>query len=154
MGLGGHGWTGKMNFYDDEAAVPLVVSWKGVTPPGRADKDHLVSALDVLPTICDFAGVKPPAVLRGQSLREVIEKPASPGHDHGPAKGEMFFDMEADPGEMKNLIGHADLSAEIDRHRALLKEWCRLTELEKYPLQADPEGKAKRAGKDKEKKRT
>ena len=79
-GLGGHHWTGKMNFYDDEAAVPLVVSWKGVTPAGQIDRDHLVTALDVLPTICDYASVKAPAIVRGESLRGVIEKPQSPGH--------------------------------------------------------------------------
>ena len=56
-GLGSHQWTGKMMYYEEEAAVPLIVSWKGVTPGGRIDRKHLVSALDVLPTICDYAGV-------------------------------------------------------------------------------------------------
>ena len=38
-GLAAHHWTGKMNFYEEEAAVPLIVSWKGVTPAGRIDRD-------------------------------------------------------------------------------------------------------------------
>jgi 2-dehydro-3-deoxyphosphogluconate aldolase/(4S)-4-hydroxy-2-oxoglutarate aldolase len=38
-----------------------------------------VTALDVLPTICDYAGVQPPAIVRGQSLRGVIEKPEQRG---------------------------------------------------------------------------
>ena len=70
-----------MMFYDEEAAVPLIVSWKGVTPAGRIDRKHLVSALDVLPTICDYAGIEAPAVMRGESLRAVIEKPEQPGHE-------------------------------------------------------------------------
>lgn len=78
-GLGSHRWTGKMMFYEEEAAVPLIVSWKGVTPAGRIDRQHLVSTLDVLPTLCDYAGVPPPAALRGRSLRGVIEKPDQPG---------------------------------------------------------------------------
>ncbi len=180
-GLGGHRWTGKMNFYDDEAAVPLILSWKGVIPAGRADADHLVTALDVLPTICDYAGVKGPEVMRGQSLRGVIDKPGSRGHEyvvsemapggpggrrsfmvrtakykyvvfHAPAQGEMFFDMDADPGEMKNLVARSDLAAEIDRHRALLKDWCRLTEEEKYPIRSNPVGKAGKGGKKNQKK--
>jgi len=57
---------------------------------------------------------------------------------HTPAKAEMFFDLEADPGEMKNLLGRADLSAEIDRHRNLLEEWCKLTDMDKYPIQPNP----------------
>jgi len=55
-GLASHRWTGKMMYYEEEAAVPLIVSFKGVTPAGQIDREHLVSALDVLPTICDYAG--------------------------------------------------------------------------------------------------
>ena len=64
-GLGAHGRVGKMMFYDEEAAVPLIVSWKGVTPAGRVDRTHLVSGLDVLPTICDYARVQAPVAARG-----------------------------------------------------------------------------------------
>lgn len=53
-------------FYEEEAAVPLIVSWKGVTPPGRMDRNHLVSTLDVLPTLCDYAGIQPPPLIRGE----------------------------------------------------------------------------------------
>ncbi len=55
-----------MMFYEEEAAVPLIVSWKGVTPPGRMDRNHLVSTLDVLPTLCDYAGIQPPPLIRGE----------------------------------------------------------------------------------------
>ena len=47
-----------MMFYEETAGVPLIVSYKGVTPPDRIDRTHLVSTLDVLPTICDYAGIK------------------------------------------------------------------------------------------------
>ena len=58
-------------------------------------------------------------------------------------EAEMFFDMEADPGEMKNLAGDAASAAEVGRHRRLLADWCKLTEIEKYPVQPSP--KAERA---------
>ena len=142
-GLGSHRWTGKMMYYEEEAAVPLIVSWKGVTPAGRIDREHLVSTLDVLPTICDYAGVAGPAVMRGESLRQVIEKPETAGHEFvvsemagggagglgrsfmvrtrqykymvfpGAERSEMLFDLQADPGEMKNLAGEATLAARI-----------------------------------------
>lgn len=171
-GLGAHRWTGKMMFYEEEAAVPLLVSWKGVIPAGRIDSKHLVSTLDVLPTICDYAGVKPPAVVRGQSLRPVIEHPDLPGHEcvvsemcqagqrsfmvrtarfkysvfpaAGAAPQELLFDMEADPGEMKNLAGEPSLEAERERGRRLLAQWKAATEEEKHPPQQAK--KAKKPG--------
>ena len=153
-------------FYEEEAAVPLIVSWKGVTPARRIDRTHLVSTLDVLPTICDYAGIQPPAQIRGESLRAVIEKPDQPGHDFvisemarggqgGPGRSflvrttkykymvfpgaqrvELFFDLVADPGELKNLAGEATLAAEVERHRQLLAQWNKTTEEDKYPVEA------------------
>jgi arylsulfatase A-like enzyme len=163
-GLGSHHWTGKMMYYEETAAVPLIVSWKGVTPPARIDREHLVSALDVLPTICDYAGVAGPAVMRGESLRGVIEKPQLPGREFvaaemagggaamagrsfmvrtqqykymvfpGGERVELLFDLQQDPGEMKNLAGNASLAGELDHHRRLLTQWNKTTEEEKYPL--------------------
>jgi len=184
-GLASHRWTGKMMYYEEEAAVPLIVSFKGVIPAGRIDREHLVSALDVLPTICDYAGVKGPAVMRGQNLRKIIEKPKQPGHEYvvsemanGPARSfmlrtnrykhmvfpgppprlasgdagagtagqsqEMLFDLETDPGEMKNLAGQTAFAAQIERHRNLLAEWNKLTEEDKHPIKPAPKGQKKK----------
>jgi arylsulfatase A-like enzyme len=166
-GLGSHRWTGKMTYYQEEAAVPLIVSWKGVTPAGRLDREHLVSTLDVLPTICDYAGVRGPAVMRGKSLRPIIEKPQQPGHEYvvsemagsggrsfmlrtkkykymvfPPVNGqkqELFFDMQADPGEMKNLAAQPALAPEIERHRKLLADWNKRTEEASHPIRPGPQ---------------
>jgi arylsulfatase A-like enzyme len=159
-----------MMFYEEEAAVPLIVSWKGVTPAGRIDREHLASALDVLPTICDYAGVQPPALMRGQSLRAVIEKPDRPGHEFvvsematgdaggrgrsfmvrtrkykymvfpgtGDERFELLFDLDSDPGEMKNLAGETALVGELDRHRQLLAQWKKTTGEDKYPVRQNP----------------
>ena len=186
-GLGSHLWTGKMMYYEEEAAVPLIVSWKGVTPAGRIDREHLVSTLDVLPTICDYAGVAGPPVMRGESLRELIDEPEKAGREFvvsemagggtggsgrsfmvrtkqykymvfpGVPQAEMLFDLQADPGEMKNLAGQATLAAELERHRRLLAQWNKSTEEDKHPVQPiakaaklkagrkqQPAGKAKR----------
>jgi arylsulfatase A-like enzyme len=174
-GLGSHRWTGKMMFYEEEAAVPLIVSWKGVTPPKRLDREHLVSTLDVLPTLCDYAGIQPPPSLRGASLRGVIEKPSQPGHEFavsemagasagragrsfmvrtrqfkymvfpGDQQAERFFDLQADPLETKNLVEDNALASEVERHRRLLAQWKKTTEEDKYPPQVGPRAKGKRA---------
>ncbi|MHC4756657.1 MAG: sulfatase family protein [Planctomycetota bacterium] len=169
-GLGSHRWTGKKMYYEEAVAVPMIVSWKGVTPAGRIDREHLVSALDVLPTICDYAGIEGPAVMRGKSMRKIIEKPQQPGHEYvvsemafkGPERSfmlrtnrykymvfpkpsgkriEIFFDIQTDPGEMKNLAGHTEYTAEIERHRKMLKEWNELTAEDKCPIRPAPKRK-------------
>jgi arylsulfatase A-like enzyme len=173
-GLGSHRWTGKMMFYDEEAAVPLIVSWKGGTPAGRIDRDHLVSTLDVLPTICDYAGVQAPPAMRGESLRQVIEKPDQRGHEFvvsemagggvvrtgrsfmvrteqykymffpGAEHTEMLFDLKTDPGEMKNLADEKTMVGQLERHRRLLAQWKQSTEEARYSLQSGTQAPQKK----------
>jgi arylsulfatase A-like enzyme len=173
-GLAAHHWTGKMMFYEEEAAVPLIVSWKGVTPAARLDRNHLVTTLDVLPTLCDYAGIQPPPLMRGASLRAVIEKPAKAGHEFavsemaggGMGSGgrsfmvrtkqykyvaladagqtEMLFNLQDDPGEMKNLAEDKAAARELERHRQLLAQWKKTTEEDESPVQADPRAKGKK----------
>ena len=150
--------------------------WRTKTAPaGRIDRGHLVSALDVLPTICDYAGVDPPASVRGQSLRPVIKKPEEPGHEFvvsemaaggagargrsfmlrtkrykymvfpGAERFEMLFDLETDPGEMKNLANETGLAGELERHRKLLAQWNKTTEEDKYPVKPNPQAPRKKA---------
>ena len=53
-------------------------------------------------------------------------------------KAEMLFDMESDPGEMKNLASDAALASELQRHRKLLDQWKKTTEEDKYPVKPNP----------------
>lgn len=80
-GSGSHKWAAKLNLYEESATVPFAISWKGVTPAGRVDREHLVSGLDVLPTMCDYAGVKGLASFRGRSMRSVIENASAEWRD-------------------------------------------------------------------------
>jgi arylsulfatase A len=53
---------GKRSMSEGGAHVPLLVSWPGVTPPGRVLTD-LIDFTDLLPTLADVAGARlPPAV--------------------------------------------------------------------------------------------
>lgn len=47
--------------------VPLVVNWKGKGATGRVSSD-LIDSTDVLPTICEAAGIKAPAEIDGKSF--------------------------------------------------------------------------------------
>jgi len=64
----------KTALYEESANVPFTAMWKGHISAGRVDDTHLVSTgLDLLPTVCDFAGIKGVADPRGRSLRPLME---------------------------------------------------------------------------------
>jgi len=69
-----HRMEHKTALYEEAARIPLIVMHKGNAPAGQVDETHLVSnGLDLLPTLCDYAGVSPPAGLRGRSVRALVE---------------------------------------------------------------------------------
>lgn len=65
---GAHRWNQKTVFYDESARVPFIISWKGKTPKGTS-RILLNTGVDVIPTLCDFAGISMPAGLPGKSLK-------------------------------------------------------------------------------------
>lgn len=48
--------------------TPLIVRWPGVTQSGAVDTNHMVSAVDILPTIIEIAGIDPPSGFDGRSF--------------------------------------------------------------------------------------
>ncbi len=72
-GMGGHRWNQKQVLYDEAARVPMLLAAPSRNRAGEAD-EHLVSMnLDLIPTLCDYAGVATPAELPGRSLRPLVE---------------------------------------------------------------------------------
>jgi arylsulfatase A-like enzyme len=69
---GAHGWNQKTVLWEEAARVPLILSWKGVTRRGVSERlAH--TGVDLIPTLCDFAGIAAPAGLPGLSLRATAE---------------------------------------------------------------------------------
>lgn len=64
---GAHAFNQKTVFYEESVRVPLIVSWKGKTPPATSDK--LVNmGIDILPTLMAAAGLEAPKELPGRNL--------------------------------------------------------------------------------------
>ena len=152
-GVAAHRWVTKQMLYEEPVTVPLILRWPGVIPSGAFDVTHLVSGVDVTPTLCDYAQVAVPEGLAGRSLRPLIEEPRRPGRDFVVAelqpdafrlelKGrmirstrykymafsagadpEMLFDLEADPLETANLAQSAAFQSVLAEHRTLLESW-------------------------------
>ncbi len=72
---GSHRIDEKAFLYEESARVPLLVSWKGKIKPGQVERTHLVSnGLDILPSMCDLAGISIPSAYRGNSLKPLLFK--------------------------------------------------------------------------------
>ena len=72
---GAHRMGHKMVPYEEAVRVPLLVAGKGVVEKGAVDREHLVSTgMDLIPTICDLAGVAIPQELPGKSVRGLTER--------------------------------------------------------------------------------
>ena len=71
---GAHRLEHKTTLYEESANIPFLAMWRGVIPGGQVDSLHLVSnGLDLLPTVCDFAGTAGQSDPRGRSLRPLME---------------------------------------------------------------------------------
>lgn len=155
-GLAAHRWVVKLMLYEEETRVPFIVRWPGKIPAGAVD-DRLVSGIDVVPSLCDWAGIDCPPVT-GTSLSPLVQDADAPGRpfvvtqlypdtkdlalqgrmlrtprykyiafSHG-ARPELFFDLENDPGETINLTVDPERRTALDHHRALLRDHCRQTD--------------------------
>ena len=147
-----HRLASKGVFYEESVGVPFILKHPGGAPGGRTNRTHLVSTgLDILPTICDYAGIKQPDHLLGASLRPLAEDRrvddwrtyvASENHwtrmirsqrykycayDHA-FGNESLVDMENDPGEMQNLVDDPKFQDVLTEHRRLLADWSNLSE--------------------------
>jgi len=71
MSVGRHGLMGKQNLYEHTWKVPFIVRGPGVEPGSRALGNLYL--MDVLPTLCDMAGIETPSTVEGISLRPVLE---------------------------------------------------------------------------------
>ncbi|MBT3198630.1 MAG: sulfatase-like hydrolase/transferase [Phycisphaerales bacterium] len=62
----------KTLLYEESARIPFMIMHKGQIPAGAVDDKHLVSnGLDLLPTVCDYAGVKAQSDPRGLSVKQI-----------------------------------------------------------------------------------
>lgn len=148
---GAHRMEHKTAFYEESAGVPLIIRHPALMQPGRVDREHVVSnALDLLPTLCDFAGIERPEGLAGESLRPLVEgrqsgfrRPAIPLESelgqmvvYGEFKYARYFegahpeqlhDLEADPGETRNWIADPARAEVREALRRFHWEWFGLS---------------------------
>jgi len=92
-GNGAHRWNQKTCLYEEAVRVPFIIADLRDDVRGAVDDSHLVNTgLDLIPTMCDYAGIKAPAGLTGLSLRPLLENRSHDWRDH------LVIETEFNPG--------------------------------------------------------
>jgi arylsulfatase A-like enzyme len=155
-GAARHSNVQKWHPYDESMKVPMIWSCPSRMARGTIDRAHLVSGLDLMSTLCDYAGIEAPPGAMGLSLRPLLEGRPMPWRDYlvcdWKAEGKIvrtpqyklvtyggepqvqLFDLQQDPWEMTNLASEARFAATIKTHQRRLQEWE--SRLERAPAQA------------------
>jgi arylsulfatase A-like enzyme len=151
--LGDFGIFFKSNFLNGSVRVPMMLSAPGRLPEGE-ERRHLVSPLDILPTLAAMCDCPLPGAVHGEDLTPLLQDSAAPGRElfisqcrPSPDQGYMatdgrwkyiytqahateeLYDQETDPQELANLAGQDDAEIEaIKRHmKEAIIRFCRET---------------------------
>lgn len=149
-GCAAHHWNQKIALWEECTRVPLMIWQPGAIEGGRVVNDPVSTGLDLLPTLCDFAGASLPREYQGSSLKPVCMGDTQRPHDFvvtetdvrsgrgfsicsgrykyvlytSGANNELLFDLQEDPGETANRIDDSSLQNELKEHRAALGNWA------------------------------
>lgn len=141
-----HGWNQKLSLYEESVRVPYLLHVPG-TPP-RRDHRPTAAVLGLLPTLCAAAGIPAPEGIDGrdalapgkepvvvETLFDTGERPRTSGralvdgrwkytvYSWGRHR-EQLHDLEADPGELRNLAAESAYDGVLARLRGELLAWC------------------------------
>jgi N-sulfoglucosamine sulfohydrolase len=63
----------KTQLYHHSTRTPLIVRWPDVVKANSVDREHVVTAVDILPTLLDAIGAEIPATLEGRTFLPLLE---------------------------------------------------------------------------------
>jgi len=142
----------KRDLYEGGIRVPMIAYMPGTVPSGRVS-DHPWAHWDMLPTLADLAGTKPPAGLDGLSMAPALRGEKAPTHEFmywefhergfqqavrtgrwkavrlKPGAPLELYDLTADPLEQHEAAAaHPDIVAKIETYLKTAR-----TESERWP---------------------
>ena len=86
MFLSDHGMPlpfAKTAVYHHSTRTPWIVRWPGRVKPGTVDEDHMISAVDLTPTLLEIAGIAPPECgFDGRSFLPLLTVGKQDNRDH------------------------------------------------------------------------
>ena len=143
---GYHGRWFKLALFDWCARVPMIVSVPWLAGGHGRACARPVEMIDLYPTIVDLCGLPAPEGMEGLSLRSLLDNPDAPAlkpafsvlkpYDmnwvslmvrsdrfkfvYWPNGMHQLYDMQADPGEYRNLYANPDYQSVSEEHLAYL----------------------------------
>jgi arylsulfatase A-like enzyme len=139
--LGEHNFWAKTNLLHNATQAPLIISAPGFQ--GNIRTDRIVELVDIYPTLCELAGMKPPEHLDGTSMAPLMKNPkrkwkkaAFTRHgngftvttrdytytEYGKGAQRMLYDRKKDPSENKNVAEAQEYKETVDQLSKLLSE--------------------------------
>jgi uncharacterized sulfatase len=137
-----------MTLFENSARVPLIIA----SPDGHqnARARTMAELVDLSPTLAELCGLSPPEYIDGISLVPALENPEVMVKDaaftqlrrdgvdsysirtprwrytlwNGGRQGEQLFDMQSDPGEMRNLAGDSQYADVIASLKQQLRDYA------------------------------
>ncbi len=156
--------TKQVSFYDEVTNVPFIISGPGVIARRNAIEELVQPTTDLLPTLCELAGISVPKGKLGISLCPLLkgnklpvshryvtsewhteyDYAISPGRmirtnrykytSYLEGKGEELYDMKKDPKEQTNLAKNPKYKKIVKEHRALLNDYVQKTKDDFFTL--------------------
>jgi choline-sulfatase len=123
--------TKQVSMYDNTTRIPLAFAGPGIKGADRAAEGALVSNLDLLPTLCAYAGVESPSGLWGRNLLPWLEgeRGDSP-HPYVVSEWHTEWGFTVSPGRMVRTPRFKYVRYLEGEERGLSEEL--------YDMQADP----------------
>ncbi|MEN9019263.1 MAG: sulfatase-like hydrolase/transferase [Verrucomicrobiaceae bacterium] len=129
---GRRGYKGAL--FEGGIGVPFLARWPGKIAAGAVDKRSVVSAVDLLPTFCEIAGVALPSSYVPDGVSQVR---ALMGKAQPPRKNPLFWKMQAAWPPRKTRPDHWVSYAIVDQHWKLVTNKD-ASHRELFDLKADP----------------
>ncbi len=143
-----HQLTMKRFFYEESVNIPFIIKDPRNKNKGVINEESLINTgLDLIPTMCDYAGFAPPKELKGESIKSIIDGKKSEREfvvsqtvsgrmvrtsqykymllNFDSSSEEMLFDLDNDPLEMNNIAQDEKLKTILLDHRKKLETWAK-----------------------------
>jgi N-acetylgalactosamine-6-sulfatase len=124
----------KAALFEGGICVPFLARWPGKIAAGKVDDTSLISAVDLLPTFCEVAGVKLPESYSPDGLSQVA---ALMGQGKATREKPLFWKMNARWPPSKDRPYHWVSYAIVDQNWKLVSNED-LSHVELFDIAADP----------------